>query len=136
MFHSPTSETMQHALPLSKEARQVFFQLGTTALNNLLGTHAAALFGALEKAEPDQAYPKLGLGMAYLCISDFDTAASYFNDDIVQSNTSLAPSANAPLAMACKLDNNNSGFEAASAKAVEGNADLHGTIEDLKVVSV
>ena len=136
MFHSPTSETTQHALPLSKEARQLFFQLGTTALNNLLGTHAAALFGALEKAEPDQAYPKLGLGMAFMCISDFDTAARYFNDDIVQSNSSLAPSANTLLAMACKLDNNNTGFEVAAAKAVEGNSDLHGTIEDLKVVSV
>jgi predicted Zn-dependent protease len=136
MFHSHSSEDLQPALPLTKEARQIFFQLGTTALNNLLGTHAAALFGALEKAEPDQAYAKLGLGMSYMCVSDFDTAARYFNDDVVQSNSALAPSANVLLAMNCKLDNNNSGFEAAAAKAVQGNNEMQSTIEDLKVVSV
>jgi len=136
MFYTPSSENSQPALPLNKEARQIFFQLGTTALNNLLGTHAAALFGALEKAEPDQAYPKLGLGMAYMCVSDFDMAARYFNDDIVQSNNALAPSANVLLAMNCKLDKNNSGFEAAAAKAVQGNTEMQTTIDDLKSVSL
>jgi hypothetical protein len=136
MFNSQVdAASTSQALPLDKETRQLFFQLGTTALNNLLGTHAAALFGALEIAEPDQAYVKLGLGMTYMCCSEFDTAAQYFSTEIVQ-NSALAPSANALLAMTFKLDNNNSGFEAASAKAVEGNSEFGSTIEDLKVVSL
>jgi predicted Zn-dependent protease len=136
MFYSQVeAASTGPALPLDKETRQLFFQLGTTALNNLLGTHAAALFGALEVAEPDEAYAKLGLGMTYMCCSEFDTAVQYFTNDVVQ-NSALAPSANALLAMTCKLDNNNSGFEAASAKAVEGNAEFGSTIEDLKVVSL
>jgi predicted Zn-dependent protease len=135
MFSTQTEKVEGGSLPLDKETRQLFFQLGSTALNNLLGTHAAALFGALEVAEPDQAYPKVGLGMTYLCCSEFDTAAEYFNQEVVQ-NSSLAPSANALLAMSCKLDNNHSGFASASAKAVEGNAEFQSTVEDLKAVSV
>lgn len=86
-------------------------------------------------AEPDEAYPKVGLGMTYLCCSEFDIAARYFNDEIVQ-NSSLAPSANALLAMSCKLDNDSAGFAIASAKAVEGDAEFSNTIEGLKAVSI
>jgi|688.fasta_scaffold699301_1 hypothetical protein len=135
MFYTQSEQVEGNALPMDKQTRQLFFQLGTTALNNLLGTHAAALFGALEVAEPDEAYPKVGLGMTYLCCSEFDIAARYFNDEIVQ-NSSLAPSANALLAMSCKLDNDSAGFAIASAKAVEGDAEFSNTIEGLKAVSI
>ena len=119
------------ALPLEKETRQLFFQLGTTALNNLLGTHAIALFSALEKADPDQPYVKVGLGMTYLCCSDFDEASKYLQDPIVQ-NSPMAGSANTLLAICHKMDGNASGFEAASAKAVESDSEMGSTIDLLR----
>jgi hypothetical protein len=129
------NEQSTDVLPLEKETRQLFFQLGTAALNNLLGTHGIALFSALEKVEPDQAYAKVGLGMTHLCCSNFDEAARYFNDPIVQSSP-LAASASALLAISSKMEGNASAFESASAKALEGDPSMDSTIESLRQVTL
>lgn len=128
-FDIPSAQAA--ALPLERETRQMFFQLGTTALNNLLGPESFALFSALESAEPDQPYAKVGLGMAYMCCSEFGEAARFLQDPIVQQSP-MAASANALLAICCKLDGNASGFEHASAQAVAGDAGMASTIELLK----
>lgn len=135
MQNSIAESDVSAVLPLDKEVRQLFFQLGTAALNNLLGTHGIALFAALEKAEPDQAYAKVGLGMTHLCCSNFDEAARYFNDPIVQSSP-LAASASALLAISSKMEGNASAFESASAKALEGDPSMDSTIESLRQVTL
>ena len=75
------------------------------------------------------------MGRTFIGGSEFGTAEQFFGNEIVENST-VGTSANSLLAMTCKLDNNNSGFEAASANAVEGNAEFGSTIEDLKVVSL
>lgn len=126
-----TTDIPATALPLPREVRQLFFQLGTTALNNLLGPEAFTLFSDLEAAEPDQPYAKVGLGMAYMCCSEPVEAARYFQDPIVQQSP-MAASANAILAICHKLDGNASGFEQASARALAGDAAIAPAIELLK----
>jgi hypothetical protein len=135
-MESPTAqEQSNNVLPLDKQTRQLFFQLGTAALNNLLGTHGIALFSALEKVEPDQAYAKVGLGMTQLCCSNFDEASRYFNDPVVQ-NSPLAASASALLAISSKMEGNASAFESASAKALERDPSMGSTIESLRQVTL
>lgn len=131
-----TAETeVKDVLPLDKETRQLFFQLGTTALNNLLGTHGIALFGALEKAEPDQAYAKVGIGMSYMCCAEFQEASSYFQDPVVQSSP-LAASANMLLAISSKLAGDASAFESAAAQALEGDSSMGSTVESLRQLTI
>lgn len=136
LMPTSTAETeVNNVLPLDKETRQLFFQLGTTALNNLLGTHGIALFAALEKAEPDQAYAKVGLGMSYLCCSEFQEASSYFQDPVVQASP-LASSGNMLLAISNKLAGNASGFESAAAQAMEGDPSMGATVDSLRQMTV
>jgi len=123
------------ALPLNRETRQLFFQLGTTALNNLQGSHAAALFGALEVAEPDQPYVKLGLGMTYLCCSEHESAAQYFSSEIVQSSP-LADSANVLLALTHKLSGNASGFDLAAERISTQNSDLLPHVDEINTIQL
>ncbi len=131
-----TAETdVSDVLPLDKETRQLFFQLGTTALNNLLGAHGIALFAALEKAEPDQAYAKVGIGMSYMCCSEFLEASSFFQDPVVQSSP-LASSANILLAISSKLAGNASAFESAAAQALERDSSMGSMVESLRQMTV
>lgn len=97
-------------LPLDRETRKLFFQLGATAASDLKGVEALKMFNALEIAEPDQAYPKVGIGMLAMLLGDFQGAENYLNHPIVQSSR-LATSANSFLAMAHQLNGNTSAFQ-------------------------
>jgi hypothetical protein len=66
-----------------------------------------------------------------MCCSEAGEAARYFQDPIVQQSP-MAASANALLAICCKLDGNASGFEQASAQALAGDAAIAPTIDLLK----
>lgn len=96
-------------LPLEKEMRQLFFQLGATAASDLKGVEALQMFTALEIAEPDEAYPKVGIGLAAILMGDFDGSSKYLQHPIVQ-NSPLAGSASSFQAMAHHLNGNESAF--------------------------
>lgn len=130
-MHTHLAPQDHSILPLPKETRQLFFQLGTTALNNLQGAHAAALFGALDVAEPDQAYVKVGLGMTYMCCSEHESAARYLSSECVQSSA-LADSANMLLAIIHKLNGNASGFDLAAERLSKNNSDLLPHVDEIK----
>jgi hypothetical protein len=98
--------------PLDREMRKLFFQIGATAANNLKGVEALSLFQALELAEPDQAYPKVGIGLSAILMGDFQSAAEYLSNPIVHESP-LAASANSFLALAHHLNGNASGFKRA-----------------------
>lgn len=106
----------QPLFPLDRETRKMFFQLGATAASDLKGVEALMMFTALETAEPDEAYPKVGIGLSAILMGDFHNAASYLTHPTVQTSP-LAASANSFLAMAHHLDGNASAFEMASENA-------------------
>jgi hypothetical protein len=101
---------LESALPLTRELRQLFFQLGVTAASDLKGVEALQMFTALEIAEPDEAYPKVGIGLAAILMGDFEGASNYLQHPVVQ-NSALAGSASSFQAMAHHLNGNLSGFQ-------------------------
>ena len=102
--------------PLDREIRQLFFQIGATAASDRKGVDALLMFMALESAEPDEAYPKVGIGLSAILMGDFQGAAKYLSHPAVLSSP-LAASANSFLAMAHHLDGNHSAFERAAQSA-------------------
>lgn len=121
----------EQLLPLSSEARKLFFQIGVTAANNLKGVEALAMFQSLEAAEPDQAYPKVGIGLAAILMGDFQSASDYLTHPLVQSSP-LVASANSFLAVAHHLNGNASGFERAAENAkTASNGEFDEVLHDL-----
>lgn len=116
------NEPLDTVIPLGVDYRRLFFELGTVAANNLMGIDALFLFMALEKCEPQEAYPKVGLGMVHLLTGDFSGAQGYLSSPEAQ-NSKLAASANAMLALVHKLDGNQSGFAAAYLATAESSPD-------------
>lgn len=106
----------QPLFPLDRETRKMFFQIGATAASDLKGVEALMMFSALETAEPDEAYPKVGIGLSAILMGDFQNASTYLTHPAVQSSP-LAASANSFLAMAHHLDGNASAFERAAENA-------------------
>ena len=134
---STKDETLNSVLPLETDMRRLFFELGTVASNNLMGIDALFLFMALEKCEPQEAYPKVGLGLVHLLIGDFSGAKGYLSSPEAQ-NSKLAASANAMLALVHKLDGNQSGFAAASLAATEKspNGEYNQVMKELEAASL
>lgn len=134
---STKDETLNSVLPLEAEHRRLFFELGTVAANNLMGIDALFLFMALEKCEPQEAYPKVGLGMVHLLTGDFSGAQEYLSSPEAQ-NSPLAGSANTMLALVHKLNGNQSGFAAASLAVAEKspNGEYNQVIKELEAASL
>lgn len=107
-------------LPLERETRSLFYELGTIAVNNLFGYEALQLFTELRAAEPDAGYPIVGLGLTAMLCADFAEAESQFSHPTVAAST-LAPYAQALLAVCYKMQGNNSGFDTASKAAKEAS---------------
>jgi len=97
-------------LPLSKERRQFLYELGLLGANNLLGMESLVLFSALERSEPDQAYPKVGLGFVLLMAQQHDLAEEKLSDPIVKQSN-LAGYAEVIRAFGRKLRGDTNGFE-------------------------
>ena len=130
-------ETSGSVIPLGVDYRRLFFELGTVAANNFMGIDALFLFMALEKCEPQEAYPKIGLGMVHLLIGDFSGAQGYLSSSEAQ-NSKLAASANAMLALVHKLDGNQSGFAAASLATAENSleGEFNQVMKELETASM
>jgi len=124
-------------LPLKSEFRRLFFELGTVAANNFMGVEALFLFNALEKCEPQEAYPKVGLGMVHMLVGNLSGAKDYLTRPEAQ-NSRLAASANAMLALVHKLDGNESGFAAASLATNENsdNGEFSQVMQDLQTTAM
>lgn len=112
--------TAINPLPLESETRSLFYELGTVAVNNLLGYEALQLFTELRTAEPDAGYPIVGLGLTAMLCGDFADAEGQFSHPTLAAST-LAPYAQALLAICYKMQGNNSGFDAASKAAKESS---------------
>jgi hypothetical protein len=108
----------ENPLPLDRDLRVLFYEIGTVGVNNLLGYEAFQLFTELQMAEPDAAYPYVGLGVVGLATGDMEISRNNFTHPVVASSA-LAPFAQGLLAICHKLQGNNSGFEAASRAAME-----------------
>jgi len=130
----PTTEI--NLLPLERETRSLFYDLGTIAVNNLMGYEALQLFTELRTAEPDAGYPIIGFGLTAMLCGDFAEAESQFSQPTVAAS-SLAPYAQALLAICYKMQGNNSGFEAAS-KAAKESSDpgIATSMDDLVAVNI
>ena len=130
----PTTATSP--LPLESDLRSLFYELGTVAVNNLMGYEALQLFTELRTAEPDAGYPIIGLGLTAMLCGDFAEAESQFSQPTVAAST-LAPYAQALLAICYKMQGNNSGFEAAS-KAAKESSDpgIATSMDDLVAVNI
>ena len=117
--------------PLDRETRKLFFQIGATAANNLKGVEALSMFQALETAEPDQPYPKVGIGLGAILMGDFQSAEEYLNNPMVQESP-LAASANSFLALSHHLNGNASGFERAVANTkTNSQGEFDDVLQDL-----
>jgi hypothetical protein len=122
--------------PLDRDTRKLFFQIGAAAANNLKGFEALLMFQALEVAEAEEAYPKVGVGLGAILMGDFSGALNYLNHPIVQSS-SLAASASTFLAIAQHLQGNASGFEQAAANAKSAsNGEFDEVLQDLSSAPV
>ena len=130
----PTTATSP--LPLESDLRSLFYELGTVAVNNLMGYEALQLFTELRTAEPDAGYPIIGLGLTAMLCGDFAEAESQFSQPTVAAST-LAPYAQALLAICYKMQGNNSGFDAAS-KAAKESSDpgIATSMDDLVAVNI
>jgi len=121
--------------PLDRETRKLFFQLGATAASDLKGVEALMMFTALEKAEPEEGYPKVGIGLSAILMGDFRGAAEYLSHPAVQSSP-LAASANSFLAMAHYLEGNASAFDRAAQSAKDAsNGEFDAVLNDLATSS-
>lgn len=118
-------------LPLEKDIRVLFYELGIVAVNNMLGYEALQLFTDLHLAEPEAPYPIVGLGLVAMATGDFQGSKQYFTDPIVLESP-LAPYAQGYLALAYKLSGNKGGFEEASLAAQEGsNGELQSVLQEV-----
>lgn len=59
---------------LTKKDRQIFMELGFTASSNFLPWEAHAFFGQLMLAEPEEAYPRVGLAHCKIMGGQFEDA--------------------------------------------------------------
>ncbi len=71
---------------LDKKDRQMFMELGFTASTNFLPWEAHSLFGQLMLAEPEEAYPRLGLAYCKIMGGQFEDAHKLLNNEIVLSS--------------------------------------------------
>lgn len=128
----PTAEAHSADLfPLERDSRVLFYELGTVAVNNLLGFEALQLFTDLQLAEPEAPYPFVGLGLVAMAMGDLQGAKENFTHPIVLESP-LAPFAQGYLALSYKLSGNNGGFEEASLAAREGsNGQLQEVLEEV-----
>jgi hypothetical protein len=118
-------------LPLEKDVRVLFYELGIVAVNNMLGYEALQLFTDLQLAEPEAPYPLVGLGLVAMATGDFQGAKQYFTNPIVLESP-LAPYAQGYLALTYKLSGNKGGFEEASLAAQEGsNGELQSVLQEV-----
>lgn len=128
----PAGEVSNSALlPLEKDFRVLFYELGIVAVNNMLGYEALQLFTDLQLAEPEAPYPIVGLGLVAMATGDFQGAKQYFTNPIVLESP-LAPYAQGYLALTYKLSGNKGGFEEASLAAQEGsNGELQSVLQEV-----
>lgn len=72
---------------LNKEDRQLFMQLGFVATSNFLSWEGHALFGQLLLADPEAAYPRVGLAYCKIMGGQFEDAHKLLHNSIVESST-------------------------------------------------
>lgn len=72
---------------LTKKDRQLFMELGFTASANFLPWEGHSLFGQLMLAEPEQAYPRVGLAYCKMMGGQFQDAHNLLKDPIVGSSS-------------------------------------------------
>ncbi|KAB2643277.1 MAG: hypothetical protein DVB29_06240 [Verrucomicrobia bacterium] len=71
---------------LTKSDRQMFMELGFTASSNFLPWEGHALFSQLMLAEPEEAYPRLGLAYCKIMGGQFEDAHNLLKNKIVLSS--------------------------------------------------
>ena len=71
---------------LTKKDRQMFMELGFTASANFLPWEGHALFGQLMLAEPEEAYPRVGLAYCKMMGGQFEDAHTLLKNQIVTSS--------------------------------------------------
>jgi hypothetical protein len=126
----------ENPLPLDRKLRVLFYEIGTVGVNNLLGYEAFQLFTELQIAEPDAAYPFVGLGMVGLAAGDAEVCEKNLNHPVVAASA-LAPFAQGLLAVSHKLQGNSSAFEAASRAAIDSSdGELDATLEELSKAQI
>ncbi|MFI0347491.1 MAG: hypothetical protein ACH346_01780 [Chthoniobacterales bacterium] len=82
-----SSDLKQQKSVLSKEDRQMFMQLGLVATSNFLSWEGHALFGQLLLADPEAAYPRVGLAYCKIMGGQFADAHKLLNHPIVESSS-------------------------------------------------
>ncbi|MCF7729840.1 MAG: hypothetical protein K9M81_05680 [Chthoniobacterales bacterium] len=71
---------------LFKSDRQMFMELGFTASSNFLPWEGHALFGQLMLAEPEEAYPRVGLAYCKIMGGQFADAHDLLKNKVVLSS--------------------------------------------------
>ena len=72
---------------LSKEDRQMFMELGFVATSNFLSWEGHALFGQLLLADPEEAYPRIGLAYCKIMGGQFADAHKLLDHPVVESSS-------------------------------------------------
>jgi len=84
--HHPGAATASAGL-ISKEDRQMFMEMGIMAHNNILPWEGHALFGQLLLAEPEEAYPRVGMAYCKIMGGQFAEAHQLLKNKIVTSSS-------------------------------------------------
>jgi len=72
---------------LTKADRQMFMELGFTASTNFQPWEGHALFGQLLLAEPEQAYPRVGLAYCKIMGGQFEDAHKLLKNKVVENSS-------------------------------------------------
>ncbi len=72
---------------ISKEDRQMFMEMGIMASNNVFPWEGHALFGQLLLAEPNEAYPRVGMAYCKIMGGQFAEAHQLLQHKIVASSS-------------------------------------------------
>lgn len=81
----PNDTTLDTSL-ISKEDRQMFMEMGIMAHNNVLPWEGHALFGQLLLAEPQEAYPRVGMAYCKIMGGQFAEAHQLLKSKIVATS--------------------------------------------------
>lgn len=79
--------TLEQKSCLSSDDRQMFMELGFVATSNFLPWEGHALFGQLLLADPEAAYPRVGLAYCKIMGGQFADAHNLLNHATVESSS-------------------------------------------------
>jgi hypothetical protein len=79
--------TTTHPGLINKEDRQMFMEMGIMASNNVFPWEGHALFGQLLLAEPEEAYPRVGMAYCKIMGGQFTEAHQLLKNKLVTSSS-------------------------------------------------